>query len=108
MIPIKYIFSLKDLQYTYGAFSIISPYSKWDFDMPNRSLFNRMNKFEMVLLINSLQRAWNVYSKEDCLKIERLIREYMPEEIKTQIDVADWLVLHWDESSFTLPTSMVG
>ena len=98
MIQVKYVFKLRYLQFTYDNFSIVSPSFQRDSSMPNNSSFNRMNKFEMVCLINSLQRVWNIHSKEECLRMETLIREYMPETINKQIDVADWLGLNWNSN----------
>ncbi len=96
MLPYDYLFQLKDLQYDYPDLSFFNSRDPKYRNIPNQQIFNRYNRYEMLWLINSLRRQWRLSSISDCRKIELLIRKFMPEEIKTQIAVADWLVLNWN------------
>ena len=96
MFTLKYLFQLRDLQYDYPDSAFCSFQDKAFKDMPNNEPFNKFNKYEMVLLIAALQRQWRLSFKDDCKKIETLIREHLPPEIQSQMDVRDWLVLNWN------------
>ncbi|WP_207421371.1 hypothetical protein [Desertivirga brevis] len=96
MLKAKILFTLKDLRYEYDPTSYFFIGGQRYLDMPNFCRFNRTNRYEMVLLINALREVWGLETKEDCLKIERLIKEYLPDNIETQLEIADWLVLNWN------------
>lgn len=92
----RFLFHLKDLQYEYRSNSAFRSNALRFKNMPNTEMFNPDDRYEMVLLINALQTEWSLSSLEDCAKIERLLKTQLPENIRTQIEVADWLVLHWN------------
>lgn len=92
----RFVYHLKDLQYEYTSIQPFQPTGKAFKNMPNKETFNKDNRYEVLLLINALQLEWGLTAYEDCRKIERLICTQMPDTVKSQIEVADWLVLNWN------------
>ena len=58
---------------------------------PDETPFNRHEGAEMVYLVNKLMGLWDYRFVSSGNKIEKLIREKMPEEISLQKDVFIWL-----------------
>ncbi|WP_207420517.1 hypothetical protein [Desertivirga brevis] len=94
-------FQLRDLKFDYSSsynFSFREPVFK---SMPNNEKLDRSNRYEMVLFINSLQMLWCDFTVEDCWKIEYLIKQKLPKTVEKQLEIADWLVLNWNEFNVT-------
>ncbi|WP_207426115.1 hypothetical protein [Pedobacter sp. SYSU D00535] len=92
----NFLLHLRDLQYKYENSLVFKPKEDKYRGMPNNEIFNRFNRYEMIFFIHALQKQWGLKSREECLKIERMIWLDMPPQIKTQVEVADWLVLNWN------------
>ncbi|HEY0176850.1 MAG TPA: hypothetical protein VGC08_10755 [Pedobacter sp.] len=58
---------------------------------PDSTIFNRTEGNQVVYLINKLMILWSYRFSNTGNKMEKLIREKMPEEIQTQKEVQDWL-----------------
>jgi len=90
------LMQLKDLNYEYSTDYSLRLREKAFKSMPNNEKFDKSNRYEMILFINSLQLLWNLNAIKDCQKIEFLIKDKMPDTIITQLEIADWLVLNWN------------
>ena len=53
--------------------------------------FNRLEGNEMIYLINKLMIVWEYRFASSGNKMEKLIREQLPEDVTTQEDVQRWL-----------------
>jgi hypothetical protein len=60
---------------------------------------NRHESYEVLDFINKFAQTESqlIQSKEDCEKIEHLIRDYVPAELKKQTEIHDWLVSNFNE-----------
>lgn len=92
----QFRFHLRDLKYDYDINQGFNSGDAIFKNMPNSEVFNKTNRYEILFLINVLQAHWNL-SLQDCNKIERMIKTTMFETTFSQIDVADWLVLNWNQ-----------
>ena len=60
---------------------------------PDKSFFNKNEGNEVLYIINLLSF---VEDSCDLERAENLIRNYMPLNIKSQIDVFNWLEINWE------------
>ena len=58
---------------------------------PSRRLFDRFHGDQMLFLINDYGSISDQFSIEKALKIEHALIHYLPEEIKSEISVLNWL-----------------
>lgn len=62
--------------------------------------FNRNQGQEVLYLINKLIDLWDLTKIESCIKIERCIKEKLPQKIIKQEDVVTWIQLNWRTIEF--------
>jgi hypothetical protein len=57
------------------------------------------HEYEVLDFINKFAQTEPqlINSKEDCEKLEHLIRGHVPAELKKQTEIRDWLVLNFDK-----------
>lgn len=60
-------------------------------NQPDRNLFNRHEGYEILYIINVLGEIVGRTSKTDGNKMERLLHEKLPLDIKSQWTVCKWL-----------------
>lgn len=63
---------------------------------PDSTLFNRNEGYEVLYLINKLAEKWGLSSKFDRLKIERMIKNNLPSDIRSQENVKEWIFNNWE------------
>jgi len=74
-----------------------SEYSKVDEKISgkiNDTKFNRNEGNEVVYLINKMMMQWNYRFTNTGNKMEKLIREKLPNHLETQLEVQDWVQQH--------------
>ena len=64
---------------------------------PDHSLFNRHQGWEVLYLINKLGEAYHIELKSAGNKMERMIREHLPSNIRSQVNVKQWIRDHWNQ-----------
>lgn len=65
----------------------------------------RLNKYEgneILYLINKIIELWDFKKIESAIKIERIIREKLPNKINTQTDIATWIQINWKNIEFKI------
>jgi len=80
-----------DLKYTY-SWSVISPDDPKVTGIPDSTLLNRNEGYEVLAFINRLAKASNWVEKSPALKAERLIKNYLPGDTRSHAHVWKWLV----------------
>lgn len=60
---------------------------------PDSSLFNKHEGYEVLYLANHLSFVSTV---EELHKFEDLIRNYLPSDIRSQINVKNWIIINWN------------
>ena len=62
---------------------------------PDRSLFNRNEKHEVIYLIGKFVSKHGISTVESIQKTERMIQEHLPGNIREQSAVVNWLEINW-------------
>lgn len=89
-------FKQSDLKYTgysemrlYGDSKVTGPL--------DATLLNRTEMYEMLYFINKYMENENLYSVSDGHKIEKMIKEYVPSNIKSQENIKNWIRTNWNQ-----------
>ncbi|MBP1680051.1 MAG: hypothetical protein H6Q35_390 [Proteobacteria bacterium] len=86
--------SKSDLKYTY-SWSAVSGDDPKVSGEPDSTLFSRNEGYEVLYLINKFSTICDFQREESCLKAERLIKEFLPSDIRSQENVKSWLLNNW-------------
>jgi hypothetical protein len=62
---------------------------------PDETVFNGSEGHEVLYLINKMAKINNFKQKFSGLKVERMLREVLPPEVQTQIDIIHWIGKNW-------------
>lgn len=85
------LFSTKNLiykDYQWTSFSINDSRVSGN---PDSTLFNSKEGNQVVYLINRLMLIWNYSFSHTGNKMEKLIHDSLPSEIKSQEEVSEWI-----------------
>jgi hypothetical protein len=95
------LLSSGDLQYPYSntATANDNPNLRGE---PDRTFVNRHEKYEVLYFINKLAEINGWKQKETGLKAERLIKLYLPPNIRSRENITRWLENNWDNFNSTL------
>jgi hypothetical protein len=88
-------FSSKDLQYTYTWTAIAGDNPKIS-GVPDSTLFNRHEGYEVLYLINKVMDLHNLSSISTGQKIEKMIKMGLPSDVRSQIHVLAWIEKNWN------------
>ena len=83
-----------DLQYTY-SWTVISPDNPKVTGVPDSTLLNRHEGYEVLAFINRIATASKWMEKAPCLKAERMIKNYLPSDLRSHAHVWQWLCDNW-------------
>lgn len=67
---------------------------------PDRSLLNRKEGYEVLPFINKFCREHNLKSKKSAEKVEKIIRNEVPSDIRSQEKIITWIEENWDNGEF--------
>jgi hypothetical protein len=90
---IKMSFLKGDLQYHY-SWTVLPGDNPKISGVPDSTLFNRNEGYEVVYLISTLMTRYNLNIASG-QKIERMIKTGLPGDIRGQKNVYDWIVINW-------------
>lgn len=65
--------------------------------VPDSNLLNRNEGYEVLWLINKFAEKHNFKNKESAFKIERMIKLYLPENIRSKEKVVEWIESNWEK-----------
>ncbi len=88
------LLSKEDLKYTY-AWTGASPDDPRLRRSPDRKELDREKGYDVLAFINAMAEVNGVTRKETGLKIERLIRDHLPRDIRLRESVTDWIMTNW-------------
>lgn len=63
---------------------------------PDSTLFNRHEGYEVLYLINKLAEIWKLNKKASATKMEKMIRNHLPSDIRSQVNVKQWIQDNWN------------
>ena len=85
-----------DLKYTY-KWSAINGDDPKVTGTPDSTMFSRNEGYEVIYLINKLAELWDWKNKSSCVKLEKMIKEHLPSNIRSQLNVKKWLADNWEQ-----------
>jgi hypothetical protein len=85
-----------DLQYSYSSIATANDNPNLRGE-PDRTFVNRQEKYEVLYFINRLAEIKGWKQKEIGLKAERLIKMYLPSNIRSRENITQWLENNWDK-----------
>ena len=62
---------------------------------PDHSLFNRHQGWEMLYFVNRFGILHNVSTVTAGKKVERMLRDHLPSDIRSQANVKQWVYDNW-------------
>jgi len=66
--------------------------------LPDHTFFNRNEGYEMLYFINEFSEKHDLFDIPSIIKIERMIKEEVPSNIRSQENVAIWMESNWENS----------
>jgi hypothetical protein len=96
MIP----FTKQDMFYDDYTWSNYAPNNPKISGKIDDTKFNCNEGQEVLYLINKIRELWDFSKIESWIKIERIIRERLPNNITTQEDTVTWIQINWRSIQF--------
>lgn len=90
------LLSTNDLQFQY-SWSAIAPDDARVTGVPDSTLLNRNEGYEVLAFLNRLAQASRWSNKAPALKAERMIKNHLPGSIRSHVNVWQWLVDNWQQ-----------
>ena len=89
-------FAKADLKHQYSWTAISGDNPKIT-GKPDSTIFNIHEGYEMLYMINHMADENNWKNKESGQKTERMLRENLPSDIRSQENVKNWLATNWNK-----------
>ncbi len=90
-------FLRSNLQYTHYSWTAMSGDDPKISGVPDSTLFNRNEGYEVLYLINKFLEKHSLTSIQAGQKVERMIRTGLPVDVRGQKNVIDWITTNWDK-----------
>ena len=91
-----YLFKTDDLQFGDYQWTNYTEDDPRISGLPDKTRFNRNEGQEMLYLINRIAIIWHLKQMSSCLKMERLIKEALPERLVRQEVIMEWIRRNWE------------
>ncbi len=85
-----------DLQFTY-SWTAIPPDDARVTGIPDSTLLNRNEGYEVLAFINRVATASKWTDKAHALKVERMIKNHLPGDTRSHTHVWQWLIDNWQK-----------
>lgn len=89
-----------DLYYDDYSWTVINGDNPKVTGTPDSTLLNRMEGYEILYFVNKFCELYELKQKASATKVERMIREEVPGDIRSQRNIKDWIVQNWKTSKF--------
>lgn len=90
------LLSVSDLTYEY-SWTVVSGDNPQITGAPDDALLNRNEGYEMLEFINRVAEVSKWTAKPSALKVERLIKQHLPSDIRTRASIWQWLIDNWNK-----------
>lgn len=67
---------------------------------PDSTLLNRKEGYEILYFINKFSEIYSFKQKNSAVKVEKMIREEVPSDRRSQENIKTWIVQNWKNSKF--------
>lgn len=88
------VITANDLRYSY-SWTAIPPDNPKVTGNPDSTLLNRNEGYEMLYFINKFCELYDLKNKSTAHKVETMIKEHLPSNIRSQANVRAWLIENW-------------
>jgi hypothetical protein len=83
-----------DLQFKY-SWTALSPDDPKHTGKPDSTELNRKEGYEVLPFINAFAEKNNWKQKASGLKLERMIHEHLPSNVRSHAKVKEWVTANW-------------
>ena len=67
---------------------------------PDSTLLNRKEGYEILYFVNKFSEKYRFKQKNSANKVEKMIREEIPSDIRSQEKIKTWIEQNWKNSKF--------
>lgn len=89
-----------DLYFTDYSWTAIAPDNPKVTGEPDSTLLNRKEGYEIIYFINKICSIKNFTQKTLATKIEKMIRNEVPSNIHSQLNIKNWINDNWNNSQY--------
>ena len=90
----------EDLYYTNYFWTVLSGDNPKITGEPDSTLLNRQEGYEVLYFINKFAEINELKLKKSVTKVERMIQEEVPGDIRSQRKIMEWIERNWEISKF--------
>ncbi len=94
------LISKTDLYYSDYSWTVINGDNPKVTGEPDSTLLNRKEGYEILYFINKFCEMHDLKQKASATKVEKMIRNEVPSDIRSQKNIGDWLVKNWKTSKY--------
>jgi hypothetical protein len=94
------LFTKNDMFYDDYKWTNYLPNNPKIYGRPDNTRFDCNEGFEVLYLINKIVELWDFTKIESCIKIERIIKERLPNNVNTQEEAITWIQINWRAIQF--------
>lgn len=89
-----------ELHYSDYSWTVISGDNPKVTGVPDSTLLNRKEGYEIIYFINKLSEIFGFKQKASAIKIEKMIRNEVPKELHSQKNIKEWIEKNWENSKY--------
>ncbi len=67
---------------------------------PDSTLLNRKEGYEILYFINKFSEIHKLKEKSSATKIEKMIRNEVPSNLRSQQNIKEWIEINWKNSKY--------
>jgi hypothetical protein len=67
---------------------------------PDSTLLNRKEGYEILYFINKFSEIHKLKVKSSATKIEKMIRNEVPSNLRSQLNIKEWIEINWKNSKY--------
>lgn len=90
----------EDLYYTNYFWTVLSGDNPKITGEPDSTLLNRQEGYEVLYFVNKFAEINELKQKKSATKVERMIQEEVPDDIRSQRRIKEWIERNWEISKF--------
>jgi len=67
---------------------------------PDSTLLSRKEGYEILYFINKFSEIHNFKNKESAIKVEKIVRNEVPDDKRSQLNIKEWIEENWKDSKY--------
>ncbi|WP_431241295.1 hypothetical protein ACQ9BO_14435 [Flavobacterium sp. P21] len=89
-----------DLHYTDYSWTVLKEDDPKISGEPDSTLLNRKEGYEVLYFINKFSEIQGFKNKNSAIKVEKMIRNEVPSDKRSQLNIKTWIEQNWSTSKF--------